>query len=135
MAAEEPLTISLTPQHCREQLYKIGLPGKSILGYYFQENGTSRRPFLLLRIREDLFNTIGPCRSCCIVSHAFVSTASGLFGSYSGTLAIRSDRSFSATCDLRRSCSNIEPVHVSTCSCTVRPGYKVHGHARGHSQD
>ena len=29
---------------------KIGLPGKSILGYYFQENMTSRRPFLLLRI-------------------------------------------------------------------------------------
>ena len=32
------------------QLYKIGLPGKSILGDYFQENRTSRRPFLLLRI-------------------------------------------------------------------------------------
>ena len=29
---------------------KIGLPGKSILGDYFQENRTSRRPFLLLRI-------------------------------------------------------------------------------------
>ena len=29
---------------------KIGLPGKSILGDYVQENGTSRRPFLLLRI-------------------------------------------------------------------------------------
>ena len=29
---------------------KIGLPGKSILGYYFQENRTSSRPFLLLRI-------------------------------------------------------------------------------------
>ena len=28
----------------------IGLPGKLILGYYFQENWTSRRPFLLLRI-------------------------------------------------------------------------------------
>ena len=28
---------------------KIGLPGKSILGDYFQENRTSRRPFLLLR--------------------------------------------------------------------------------------
>ena len=27
---------------------KIGLPGKSILGYYFQENRTSPRPFLLL---------------------------------------------------------------------------------------
>ena len=30
---------------------KIGLPGKLILGDYFQENRTSRRPFLLLRIR------------------------------------------------------------------------------------
>ena len=29
---------------------KIGLPGKSILGDYFQENMTSQRPFLLLRI-------------------------------------------------------------------------------------
>ena len=29
---------------------KIGLPGKSILRYYFQENRTSRRPFLLLKI-------------------------------------------------------------------------------------
>ena len=29
---------------------KIGLPGKSILADYFQENRTSRRPFLLLRI-------------------------------------------------------------------------------------
>ena len=29
---------------------KIGLPGKSILGDYFQENRTSRRPFPLLRI-------------------------------------------------------------------------------------
>ena len=29
---------------------KIGLPGKSILRQYFQENRTSRRPFLLLRI-------------------------------------------------------------------------------------
>ena len=28
---------------------KIGLPGKSILRDYFQENGTSWRPFLLLR--------------------------------------------------------------------------------------
>ena len=32
------------------QLHKIGLPGKLILGDYFQENMTSRRPFLLLRI-------------------------------------------------------------------------------------
>ena len=30
---------------------KIGLPGKSILRDYSQENMTSRRPFLLLRIR------------------------------------------------------------------------------------
>ena len=30
---------------------KIGLTGKSILRDYFQENMTSRRPFLLLRIR------------------------------------------------------------------------------------
>ena len=29
---------------------KIGLPGKSILGDYFQENRTSQRPVLLLRI-------------------------------------------------------------------------------------
>ena len=34
----------------RDELYKIGLPGKSILRDYFQENRTSRRPFLLLRI-------------------------------------------------------------------------------------
>ena len=36
---------------------EIGLPGKSILGDYFEENRTSRRPFLLLRISfpgEDL---------------------------------------------------------------------------------
>ena len=31
-------------------MYKIGLPGKSILEDYFQENMTSRKPFLLLRI-------------------------------------------------------------------------------------
>ena len=29
---------------------KVGLPGKSVLGDYFQENKTSRRPFLLLMI-------------------------------------------------------------------------------------
>ena len=34
----------------RDQLCKIGLPGKSILGDYFQENMTSRRRFLLQRI-------------------------------------------------------------------------------------
>ena len=31
-------------------MYKIGLPGKLILRDYFQENRTSRRPFLLQRI-------------------------------------------------------------------------------------
>ena len=36
--------------HPGDNCLKIGLPGKSILGYYFQENRTSRRPFLLLRI-------------------------------------------------------------------------------------
>ena len=40
---------------------KIGPPGKLILGDYFQENGTSRRPFLLLRIsfpgRPILYNS------------------------------------------------------------------------------
>ena len=30
----------------RDELYKIGVPGKTILGDYFQENRTSRRPFL-----------------------------------------------------------------------------------------
>ena len=42
---------------------KLGLPGKSILGDYFQENGTSRRPLLLLRIsfpRRPIFITIAP---------------------------------------------------------------------------
>ena len=34
----------------RDKLYKIGLPGKSILVDYFQENRTFRRSFLLLRI-------------------------------------------------------------------------------------
>ena len=34
----------------RDQLYKISLPGESILGDYFQEIRTSGRPFLLLRI-------------------------------------------------------------------------------------
>ena len=40
---------------------KIGLPGKSILGDYFQENMTSRSPFLLLTIcfpRKTYFYTI-----------------------------------------------------------------------------
>ena len=42
---------------------KIGLPGKSILGYYFQENWTSQRPFLLLRIsfpRRPIFRQFVP---------------------------------------------------------------------------
>ena len=34
----------------RDQLYKIGLPGKSILRDHFRENRTFRRLFLLLRI-------------------------------------------------------------------------------------
>ena len=34
----------------RDKLYKKGLPGKSILEDYFQENRTSRRSYLLLRI-------------------------------------------------------------------------------------
>ena len=29
----------------RDQLYEIGLPGKLILGDYFQENRTFQRPF------------------------------------------------------------------------------------------
>ena len=41
---------------------KIGLPGKWILGDYFQENMTSPRPFLLLRISFPVtyFYTIHP---------------------------------------------------------------------------
>ena len=39
----------------------MGLPGKSILRYYYQENMTSQRPFLLLRIsfpgRAILYNS------------------------------------------------------------------------------
>ena len=46
----------------RDQLYEKGLSGKSILGVYFQENKTSRRPFLLLRIsfpeRPILYNCL-----------------------------------------------------------------------------
>ena len=44
---------------------KIGLPGKSILEYYFQENRTSRRPFLLLRISfpgKPIFIQLVPAR-------------------------------------------------------------------------
>ena len=45
---------------------KIGLPGKLILRYYSQENRTSRRPFLLLRIgfpgRLFLYNCLQGCR-------------------------------------------------------------------------
>ena len=43
---------------------KIGLPGKLILGDYFQENRTLGRPFLLLRIsfpRKTYLYTIRPC--------------------------------------------------------------------------
>ena len=41
---------------------KIGLPGKSILEDYFQENGTFRRPFLLLKISfpQRLFMQLPP---------------------------------------------------------------------------
>ena len=42
---------------------KIGLPGKSILRDYFQENMTSRRPFLLLRLNFPgipIFNQLPP---------------------------------------------------------------------------
>ena len=49
----------------RDQLYKIGLPGKLILRDYFQENMTSRRPFLLLRISfpgEPIFIQLPPVR-------------------------------------------------------------------------
>ena len=45
------------------QLYKIGLPGKAILGDYFQENRTSRRPFSLTEIQfsgKTHFYTIRP---------------------------------------------------------------------------
>ena len=34
----------------RQFCVKVGLPGKSILGDYFQDNRTSRRPFLSVRI-------------------------------------------------------------------------------------
>ena len=46
----------------RDQLYKVGLPGKSILWDCFQENMTSQRPFLFLRIsfpgRPILYNCL-----------------------------------------------------------------------------
>ena len=41
---------TLLRPHPGTNCIKIALPGKSILGDYFQENMTSRRPFLLLRI-------------------------------------------------------------------------------------
>ena len=53
---------------CRDQLYKTGLPGKSILGDYFKENRTSRRPFLLLRISfpgRPIFIQLPPVRREC----------------------------------------------------------------------
>ena len=40
------LPMSMPGDNC----IKLGLPGKSILGDYLQENMTSQRPFLLLRI-------------------------------------------------------------------------------------
>ena len=56
-AAEEGGLHALPARPARDQLYKMGLPGKLILGGYFQANVTSPRPFLLLRIcfPEDLF--------------------------------------------------------------------------------
>ena len=46
---------------------KIGLPGKSILGDYFQENRTSQRPFLFPG--RPIFIQFDPasswCRACC----------------------------------------------------------------------
>ena len=42
--------VPLLPQLPGGSCIKIGLPGKSILEDYFQENRTSRRPYLLLRI-------------------------------------------------------------------------------------
>ena len=42
--------LSWDPQRIGTNCIKISLPGKSILGDYFQENMTSRGPFLLLRI-------------------------------------------------------------------------------------
>ena len=52
---------------------EIGLPGKSILGDYFEENRTSRRPFLLLRIRfpeRPIFIQLvpGQFQELCLVS-------------------------------------------------------------------
>ena len=50
---------------------KIGLPGKSILGDHFQENQTSRRPFLLLRVsfpRRAIFIQSIPIGNCIEIS-------------------------------------------------------------------
>ena len=75
MVAERPVSLAVAmglevEEGCavtsRDQLYKIGLPGKSILGDSYQENMTSRRPFLLLRIdfpgRPILYNYLQHCR-------------------------------------------------------------------------
>ena len=57
---------------------KIGLPGKSILRYYFQENRTSRRPFLLLRIsflgRSIFIQLVPGCLSHILPSVALTPT-------------------------------------------------------------
>ena len=45
-----PFATSQRENDAGDELYKIGLPGKSILGDCFQENMTSRRPFFFLRI-------------------------------------------------------------------------------------
>ena len=54
---------------------KIRLPGKSILGDYFQENRTSRRPFLLLRINfpgRPIFIQLPPVLLSTETTHAIV---------------------------------------------------------------
>ena len=71
-SADIPVRLPLLPpvHPLRDQLYKKGLPGKLIPGDYFQENRTSGRPYLLLKIRdgEDIFYTILP-RSASAAAH------------------------------------------------------------------
>ena len=49
-AGETSAAIAAPTVHSGGNCIKIGLPGKLILGDYFQKNMISRRPFLLLRI-------------------------------------------------------------------------------------
>ena len=49
-AAESPRSRSRCRSQAGANCIRIGLPGKLILGDYFQENRSSGRPFLLLRI-------------------------------------------------------------------------------------